>query len=315
VLRGAGALPTRASYRVAPGVWRREGTLGPVSEQEVRGALHVAPLAILHGDTSIFGSPRSATTGSLALVAPPADTGGEWYPVGAPASPIAGALAGIRWDSLPPLDVSSRIARGTWEGLSTARARQFDRRAALVGSDSPRRVVIVGAAGFWRWRFRGGTGADAYAAVWGSIFDWLSAERSDARRAIPAEGAFREGERIRWRRGSGNDSVVTALIGRHGVSPPRDTLELHFGVGSSQTESDALRAGAYDVRVPGGQAMLVVNASRELLPRVPSVRNGSVGGAPAPGERPRLRDQGWAYLLALALLCAEWVLRRRVGMR
>ncbi|MGH7719066.1 MAG: hypothetical protein ACREON_09520, partial [Gemmatimonadaceae bacterium] len=55
ILRGAVSLPTRAYFRVAPGVWRQEGSLAGVSEAEVRGALREAPLAILHGDTALFG--------------------------------------------------------------------------------------------------------------------------------------------------------------------------------------------------------------------------------------------------------------------
>jgi hypothetical protein len=203
---------------------------------------------------------------------------------------------------------------GAWEGLSVALARQFERRPAIVGSEGGRRVVVVGASGFWRWQFRGGSSADAYAALWGSIFDWLSAERSDPRGAIPAEGVMRAGDRIRWRRGSGSDSVVVALLQRRGAARA-DSVVLRFGAGGTVTESDPLPAGVYDVRVPGGAAVLVVNASRELLPRAPTVRSGSIGGAVAYSDQPRLRDRGWAYLLILAALCAEWLLRRRLGLR
>src|SRR5205823_1286563 len=59
VLRGALALPTRGYLRVAPGMWRREGTLAPVTEVEVRQAVKDAPVAIIHGDTAIFGPPQS----------------------------------------------------------------------------------------------------------------------------------------------------------------------------------------------------------------------------------------------------------------
>jgi hypothetical protein len=33
------------------------------------------------------------------------------------------------------------------------------------------------------------------------------------------------------------------------------------------------------------------------------------------GDAPRLRDWGFAYLIALGALCAEWLLRRRMGLR
>ncbi|HEX5438780.1 MAG TPA: hypothetical protein VFW98_16635 [Gemmatimonadaceae bacterium] len=316
VLRGAVALPTRAYFRVAPGQWRRGGTLTPVTEAEVRAALRDAPLAILHGDTAVFGPPRAATTGSLALLAPPSDTLGEWYPVAAPPSPLATALNGIPWDSLPPLDVSASLPQGSWEGLVAARARQFDRRPAIAGwEQGGRRIVVIGASGLWRWEFRGGTDADAFAALWGSIFDWLSAERPDPRAALPAAGIVRAGDRIRWQRGSGTDSVVVAVLTRRGGTTRDDSVTLRFARGTSIAESDPLPAGVYDVRVPHGRAVLVVNASRELLPRAPTVKSGVVGGTVLSGVQPLVRDRGWVYLLALVALCAEWLLRRRKGMR
>ncbi|HEY7877532.1 MAG TPA: hypothetical protein VIC55_04875 [Gemmatimonadaceae bacterium] len=321
VLRGAVALPTRAYYRVAPGEWRQDGTLAAVDERAVRNAVHDAPLAILHGDTSYFGPPRTATTGSLALVAPPSasDSTGEWYAVDAPASPISASLAGVSWDSLPPITVSSKAPHGDWDGLIVARARQFDRRPAIAGVGSAgaggRRVVVVGASGFWRWQFRGGATADAYVALWGSIFDWLSAERPDARAASPAEGVLRAGDPIRWRRGtSSHDSVVVAVLRKHGDTRD-DSVAIRFGGGATVAQTDPMPPGVYDVRVPGGAAVLVVNPSRELLPRTRSVVGGSVGGAAAFGNQRRLRDQWWAYVVLLGALCAEWLLRRRRGLR
>jgi hypothetical protein len=45
------------------------------------------------------------------------------------------------------------------------------------------------------------------------------------------------------------------------------------------------------------------------------VRAGATGRSAALAERHHLRDRGWAYMLLIALLCAEWLLRRRWGMR
>ncbi len=314
VLRGAVSLPTHAYFRVAPGSWRNEGSLAPIAEADVKRALRDAPLAILHGDTALFGPPRDATTGALTLFAPPNDGAEESYPVGAPPSPISAAMSGIAWDSLPPLDATVQRVAGDWEGLLAARARQFDRHAVIAGTERGRRVVVIGASGFWRWRFRGGSDADAYAALWGGIFDWLAAGRTDARGAVPAEGLVRAGERIRWRRGARADTMVVALLRARG-SAREDTVRLHFGRDLGVAESEPLAAGIYDVRVPGGQTALVVNVSRELLPRVPALKSGAIGGIAAAGDRPRLRDRGWPYLLVLLALCAEWLVRRRMGLR
>jgi hypothetical protein len=313
VLRGAVALPTRAYYRVAPGMWRQDGTLAAVTEASVRAALADAPLAIVHGDTALFGAPRAATKGSLLLYAPSADTIGEWYPVAAPPSPISAVLSGIPWDSLAPLSVATGV-HGDWTGLLTAPARSTDRRVAFAGSESGRRVVTVGASGLWRWAFRGGVSRDAYATLWGGIFDWLTAERPDPRAALPADAIVRAGDRIRWRRGTGNDTLIRVEMRKRGAARA-DTLALHFGGPGALAESEPLESGVYETRVSGGTSLLIVNASRELLPRRANVRTGAVGGAAPFGDQPRLRDYHWIYLLLLAVLCAEWLLRRHFGLR
>jgi len=313
VLRGAVSLPTRAYYRVAPGTWRQDGTLAAVSEQTVRAALAEAPLAILHGDTALFGAPRSVTRGSLLLYAPSSDTLGEWYPAAAPASPISSVLSGVPWDSLAPLTVSPGV-HGDWTGLVAAPARSTDRRVAIAGSESGRRTVIVGASGLWRWAFRGGVSGDAYATLWGGIFDWLTAERPDPRAALPADAIVRAGDRIRWRRGTSSDTLVRVEMHRRGEARV-DTLALRFGGAGALAESAPLDAGVYETRVSGGTSLLIVNATRELLPRRANVRTGAVGGAAPFGDQPRLRDFHWIYLLLLGALCAEWLLRRHMGLR
>jgi len=331
VLRGTLALPTRGFLRVAPGNWRHEGTLAPVTELEVRQAVKDAPVAIIHGDTSIFGSPQTTSVGPLALLVPPDVDDGEWYPSAAPVSPLSGALAAIPLDSLPPISVG-QPASGDWIALEARRGREALRRPVVVGRDSPRRIVTVTASGFWRWRFRGGASADAYAALWGGIFDWLAAERADRRGAVPDESSVRAGQAIRWRRGSSSDSVVHVVLQRSGggggggtgaVGPvpggravaPQDTLILRFATGVAIQETPPRPAGTYDVIVPGGRTTLVVNAAAELLPSRPRLRSGSVGRRIGTDDARRARNAGWLYALAIGLLCAEWIARRRAGLR
>jgi hypothetical protein len=322
VLRGAVALPTRGFFRVATGQWRVDGTLAPVSEADVRRAAANAPLVVLHGDTAVFGPPRTATRGSLALmpaieVTPPA--AGEWYATAAPPSPLAAALSGVPWDSLPPIDVSAAdddAGAGWWDGVVTARARRSDRRVAVRGTVSGRRVVVVQASGLWQWRFRGGVAADAYAALWGGIFDWLAAERPDARAAVPADGVLRAGDPIRWRRGTaGGDSVVRVVVEARGAGRA-DTLMLRFGAATT-VETPPLPSGVYDARAAGGPSLMVVNPSREWLPNRPVLRSGPIGGGggAAAGGGPRLRSVWWVYLVLVGALCAEWISRRRLGLR
>ena len=313
VLRGSLGIPTRGYFRVAPGEWRIDGALTPVTQEEVRQALHDAPVAIIHGDTSAFGSPRAATLGPLALVVT-AGAEGEWYASAAPPSPLAAALSGVAWDSLPPVGLSPVEAKGSWEGVQARRGRGAEQRPIVVGEDTPRRVAIIAASGLWRWRFRGGVSADAFTALWGSIFDWLAAERADRRAAVPDERLVRAGDPIRWRRGAPVDSLVTVVLRARGT-PRVDSLTLRFAPDASVIETKPLAAGVYDVSAAGGAALLVVNPSREWLPRAPRLVPTTVTGAVTANAAPRLRGMGWVYGLAIVLLCAEWILRRRRGMR
>lgn len=317
-LRAVTSLPTRAYYRVAVGAWRIDGTLARVDEAEVRAAVQGAPLVVLHGDSAVFGPPRAATRGSLLLFAPPAGDEGEWLPSGAPASPLGASMATLPLDSLAPLNVASpgAMPRGAWQGLMVRRGgSQADRRVALAGWDEPRRIAVLGATGLWRWRFRGGAGADAYAAFFGALYDWMAAGRSDRRAVVPDATPQRAGQPIRWRRGAPADSVVKVVLRRRDATARVQTVTLRFADGATMGESAPLPPGIYDATLPGGSALVAVNASRELVPRRPTVRSGAVGGAPAPGDAPLLRTFGWVYGLVIAALCAEWMLRRKAGLR
>ncbi len=315
VLRGALALPTRAFYHLSPGNWRADGSYAPVTEAEVRAAFRDAPVAILQGDTAAFGPPRDATRAPLALIVQSSGDGQEWYVNAAPASPLSPVLAGLPWDSLPPLLVGGGPApTGQWRALEARRGREAVTRTLVAGEDTPRRVVVVAASDLWRWGFRGGVSADAFTALWGSIFDFLATQRADRRAAVPDAGVLRAGDAIAWRRGAAGDSDVAVALQRLGDRAV-DTLHLRFRAATEVTHSAPLPPGRYEARVAGGRADLVVNAADELVPRAPSVRAGHVGGTPPRGVPPRARDTGWIYALLVLLLCAEWLLRRRAGMR
>ncbi len=315
-LRGVTSLPTRAYYRVAPGMWRSDGGLTRADEAEVRSALRDAPIVVLHGDTAAFGAPRAATRGALLLFrAAGYNDDGEYFAFAAPVSPIAPTLGGIPFDSLPPLSVAPLLPRADWQGLLTHRGGVADdKRPALVGWDGPRRIAVLGASGLWRWRFRGGVRSDAYAALFGALYDWLAEGRTDRRAVVSDAQVLRAGSPIRWRRGTPADSLAAVVLTRRGGAM-RDTLRVHFAEGAPVAETDPLTPGIYDVATTGGAAVIAVNTSAELLPHRPRVQSGAVGGQPSLGDPPKLSDKGWAFALAVLLLCAEWLLRRRAGLR
>lgn len=318
LLRGAVGLPTRAYLRVAPAQWRVEGSLAPIAEADVRRLVAGAPMVVLHGDTSIFGEPTSAARGALALIAPPREHTGEWYAVSAPPSPLAGALGGVSWDSLPPIEAGPP-ATGEWTGLMAARARGERPVAIVVGRTTPRRTVVVTASGFSAWRVRSGIPADAFGALWGAAADWLASDRPDVRAARPAAGLVREGDPVRWRRGGVSDTLVRVSLkrrgARNGERATPDTLELRFARDVNEALTAALPAGIYDVRATGGASVLVVNPSAEWVARRPTVVAGAIGSGAAMGEAPGLRTTVWPFVVIVLLLCVEWLLRRRAGLR
>jgi hypothetical protein len=316
ILRGVLALPTKGYLRVAPGVWREEGTLAGVAEGDVRRAIREAPVAVLHGDTSIFGTPAAVSRGPLALLVPADSETGEWYPSATPPSPLSATMAALPLDSLPPI-LAGTAATGDWTALEVRRGRSGSRRAVVTGRDEPRRRVTVTGSGFWRWRFRGGISADAYASLLGGIFDWLAEERADRRAVLPVATVVRAGERVRWQRGSATDTLVHVRLSRRGALAGALAAEytLRFTADAPTRETDAPQPGVYDADVPGGRITLVVNESAELLPARPHVQSGAVGRRASPSLPPGARSAGWLYVLVVLLLCAEWIGRRRVGLR
>ena len=314
VLRGTLAVPTRGYFRVAPGRWVQDGSLLVVPEDEVKRNVAEAPLAVLHGDTAAFGPPRTFTRGALALIAPPTAKGDDFYAVGAPPSPLLASLGGLPWDSLPPVEPGLAPRDPEWIAVTSRRARRMDERPIVSGTSKPRRTVVVSASGLWRWKFRGGRSADAFTAVWGSVFDWLTGDATDSRAAHPVVSWVRAGEPVRWRRGSARDSVATVVIRATGA-PRADTLLLRFAGETGVADTPPLPVGIYETHTAGGDGLLAVNASSEMMPRRPAVHSGAVGSAAASDRAPRARTVWWLYALALAALCGEWVLRRKIGLR
>ena len=324
VLRGALNVPTRAFLRVAPGVWRVEGSLAPISEDDVKTQAGAAGMLIVHGDTA--WRPRAAVrsaTGAKALWVPAPPTAiaragevartPEWYASGVPASPLASALAGLPLDSLPPLTLAGP-AKGSIPVLTAQLGKRGEAVPAIAArTENGVRTIVVSGSGYAGWALRGGRSAEAFGALWGAIFDWLAAGRGDVRAARPIASLMRAGEAVAWRRG-GVDSIVSVRLSRRGESGV-DSLTLRFVGASFETTSPALAAGVYDVQAEGGASVLVVNASREWVPRPPTVRDGVLSRGALSSDAPRLADAGWPFVLALLVLCGEWIGRRAVGYR
>ena len=324
VLRGALNVPTRAFLRLAPGVWRVEGSLTPISEADVKTQAGAAGMLIVHGDTT--WRPRVAArsaTGAKALWMPAPPTAiaragevartPEWYASGVPASPLVSALAGLPLDSLPPLTLAGP-ATGSMPVLTAQLGKRGEAVPAIAArTENGVRTIVVSGSGYAGWALRGGRSAEAFGALWGAIFDWLAAGRGDVRAARPMAALLRAGDAVAWRRG-GADSIVPVQLRRRGDTGV-DSLTLRFVGASFETTSPAVAAGVYDVQAEGGASVLVVNASREWVPRAPTVRDGVLSRGALSSDAPRLADAGWPFVLALLLLCGEWIGRRAAGYR
>ncbi|HYW49642.1 MAG TPA: hypothetical protein VE861_03500, partial [Gemmatimonadaceae bacterium] len=309
-LRTNVALPTDAYFRIAPGRWLRDGTFSPVDEATVRAAVRGATLAVLHGDTSVMGAPASLGTRALLLLAPPEAEAPELLVRAAPSSPLQAALAGIVVESLPPLMASSP-ARGGITALSAAPGIVGTGATPVVAAiEGDVRRIVVTAAGYSRWRARGGVSEVAFQALVGGATDWLLGARGRAALPVPAMMVQRDGAPLRWRRGAQPRSVVT-LVRDGDRSARRDTLTF---ADAAEAQMPALAAGIWRGTVDGAPIVLPISPSREWLPVRATVRSGMLNGD-AVAVRRGARSLGWLYLASVLLLAAEWLLRRRAGLR
>lgn len=309
----AGALPQRPRgfYRLAPDLWREAATLAPVRLDDVRAAARTAPLLVIQGDTSVLGTPMTATSGSLVfMLSGSVDEPREWRAAAGGASPLSLSLAAAQWDSLPPIAPAATPPSGEWVAMSATVGSGVSRPIVAGSERGGRRVATVAASGLWRWRSRGGAARDTYLALWGALADWALAERASADAIAPAIRTVREGEPITWRR-SGIDSLFTVTL--DGGAQPR-TLQLGFAAGARSVVTPAPPAGLYTLG-GAGRGQIAVNRSDEWVPPLSTLRDTTIGGDAPRTPSPSLRDAWWAFALAIAIFCGEWLLRRRAGLR
>lgn len=305
---------------VQPGRWIDMRTQTAVTEQSVVSAARGAGLVVLRGGGAQLGSlgrtpvwrwPAASDT-LLELFE------GDWYVTPeTPASPVAGHLAQIEWDSLPPLlGVVPLVPDASeWVALSARQGRRGAERPVLVGRDSAgvRHLVTVG-SGLWRWSFRGGASREAYRTVLAAGVDWLLQDEVVRRGArLTASDVVPRGvpTAFRWQTDSVPDSLDVVISG----APSTDTVTLYFddeGVALHQ-----LPPGVYSWRAPavsGARGIAVVERYSSELPLRPvTITPNRAALGTALIER-RVRERWWLFVVAIVALVSEWALRQRRGL-
>jgi hypothetical protein len=319
-LQAVSGTSVRGFARTGDTSWIDMRTGEAVSFPVVRGAAGRAGLLVLRGGTR--GAVAARRGGPVWRWPGGSDPStelftGDWYVSrDMPASPLAGRLAGVVWDSLPPLAgvVPLAPSGGEWVALTARRSRRGAERAVLVGTDTAgQRELTTAGAGVWRWAFRGGAAAEAYRALVAAGVDWLLASEVPARQGtLTTAGVTMRGTPVvfRWRGDSPPDSLGVTL----GAGEETQTVTLRFDADGAALV--LLEPGVYAWSTPAasgaGGVAVVEPYSDEFVPR--PVAGLTAGAASFTWVETHAREWWWLFLIALVALAAEWAWRQRRGL-
>ena len=312
-------LPARVFVETEAGRWRDGATLAPVAMADLTRAAAGARLVIATGDPQRAREFTADPGARNALLLWPTNgQSGDWYVERPLSSPFTAALAGVLWDSLPPATAVT-VARDSNRTATVALTARLARRGSAqpiltLEQRNNRRVATVGAAGLWRWAFRGGASEQAYRSVVAALVDWLLGEQGGGtrERAVPEALEVPNGLPLIWRRTSSDSSHAVAITLRSGEMTRTDTLRFD-ATGRAQLLAPP---GVYRYALSGGaeQGVVAVETySDEWLPRAP-VLSAQPGEASARVASVGLRDRWWLFVIATLALATEWALRRRQGL-
>lgn len=271
-----------------------------------------------------------------------APAGGEWSILPEiPSSPLAPLLSGLDPRGLPPVsgvlvpaagEGGARGDAGVWQPVLNIRVAggEESEPLVLVRQDGEHRDGLILGQGLWRWSAREGSGREAYRTLVSALAGWLAEGR-----VVPPEGRVSPGKRVsppfqpvRWEALGRNGEVLTLeMEARAEGTAWTDSVTVTPGDGPEPTGfvTPALPAGSYGYRVEDeagatvGEGRFDVEGHLQLLAN-PAAAPGHADGesldipTAAAGATP-LRARPLPYLLLLTLLCGEWWVRRRSGLR
>ena len=307
----------RGYGEIGDGRWIEMETQQPVGAATLRAAARTAALLVTRGRWSEAATrrPRWRWPSGAAGVR---FARGDWYPVRrVPASPLAGPLGVVEWDSLPPLTGIVPIApvEGEWVALSARLGRRGAERPVIVGHDSAGvREITTAAGGMWRWAFRGGASREAYRTLLAAGVDWLLASEALLRRVpLSATNATLRGHPIlfRWSGERPGRDVELEMRG------PDSTFVVSLRFDDEGTATLRLPPATYRWRVPGltgaSGVAVVESYSPEFHPG-PVTAMSSAGSGRARSFLVGARDRWWLFVVVIAALVGEWAWRTRQGL-
>jgi hypothetical protein len=353
VLQQALGLPLRGWLRGTTGQYIRLGSgldAGVRSGEEgVRRAVERAELVVLHGVGADAPSwVIAALTSARRLLVFPADPHGGVplpLPVGTeqqaefyvapsvPPSPVAGLLAGVEQlsGSAPLTGLrSAELPPEAWAPLLVTRSRQgVPLPLAAAAEQGGRRWVVALGSGYWNWQFRGGAERQLYERLWGSLAGWLVRQRGTASLAAvrPATPAAPRATPVPWLApGIVADSIHVQLADASGATV-LDTVVAPTAADTAFVRppepghySYRARAFVGDTIIEATGPLTIERYSPELDRPVVELGTLQSGVALVRGDGGRrsgtpLHAVPYPYLVLLGVLAAEWILRRRWGLR
>jgi len=319
-LEDVARVPVRTFVEAEPGGnrWRDATTLESRAAGDVARAAAGAALVIEAGDPATFK--RFSPKGAVLIWPGTRRLDGDWYvqPSTTGLSPLAGALAGVVWDSLPPATSVAELPpdSSTTVALVARLARRGAPRPVVTLSQSAgARRATIAAGGLYRWAFRGGASGDAYRALVAGLVDWLLAEgAASAERFLPVAYEVPNGLSSVWKwTGSGEPrNVVVSLTADGGQRV--DTLRFDAGGRAElRLPPEVYRYAAADGGGTERGVLAVETYSDEWRPAA-SVLASQVGSPSGRLTGVGLRDRWWLFVVAIAAFAAEWAWRRRAGL-
>ena len=247
---------------------------------------------------------------------------GEWYPSGpVPASPASALLAEADLDLLPPVrELYAVEPPGRWSAINANRNRRGEGRPLLTAAEAGgRRWAVAAASDWWRWALRGGDPRRVYEGVFSGVVGWLTEDATPRLVSLVRSPAVGQPPVWSIRPGSADvrirlfDETGAEVWGDSAAAPPPEVI------------GPALPPGLFEAVVtatgPDGPVALrrpieVATNPAEYLPGPVAdplaIAARAVARSPMDVRPPR---PVWPFLLAVCLLCAEWVWRHRIGLR